>query len=265
MGSSAHIPRKRFGQNFLTDASIIQQLLSIIYPEPHHLLVEIGPGLGALTDPLLKLLPHLWAIELDRHLAAKLEARYAHTQKLTLYSADALTFDFDTIPRQPQQKVRIVGNLPYNISTPLIFHLLNFGSLIQDMHFMLQKEVVDRLTATSGQKSYGKLSIMVQYFCQTAALLSVPPTAFRPEPKVTSAFIRLTPYPSSPYGPVNTQRLHRITTDAFNQRRKTLQNSLKAHLSHSDFLTLNIQPKLRAEQLTISDFVKITNYLEDKN
>lgn len=225
--------------------------------------MEIGPGLGALTIPLLKLIPQLTVVEIDRDLVERLEKTYQRTE-LTIHQSDALTFDFAKLLTQPEQKLRIVGNLPYNISTPLLFHLLTFCPHIQDMHFMLQKEVVDRLTATPCHKAYGKLSIMIQYYCQTIALFPVPPTAFQPAPKVNSGFIRLVPHTIPPYLALSIERLRSITTIAFNQRRKIIQNSLKSYLTAVDFLTLNIDPQSRAEQLTVDDFVRIANFLETK-
>jgi 16S rRNA (adenine1518-N6/adenine1519-N6)-dimethyltransferase len=259
-----HTPRKRFGQNFLQDPTIINRILSALHPQDSDIVVEIGPGLGALTVPLLKSIPHLEVIEIDRDLAATLEKTYENTGKITVHQADALTFDFTKLIKNPEQKLRIVGNLPYNISTPLLFHLLNFCPHIQDMHFMLQHEVIERLTAAPNCKAYGRLGIMVQYYCQTAALFPVPPAAFRPAPKVNSGFIRLVPHAMPSCLALNIKQLRSVTTLAFNQRRKTIQNSLKSSLAEADFITLNINPQLRAEQLTMDEFVRIANFLEAK-
>lgn len=260
----SHRPRKRFGQNFLKDPFVIQKIVEIVQPEPDQVLVEIGPGLGALTRPLLKVTPTLDIIELDRDLVVKFRTEYAGSKQLRIHEADALTFDYTSLLQSPTQKLRVVGNLPYNISTPLLFHLLKFIDHIQDLHLMLQQEVAERLTAPSHQKAYGKLSILIQYFCKATLLFSVKPQAFYPAPKVQSAFIRLVPHLSSPFPRCSLPRLKEVTTMAFNQRRKTLNNSLKTYLNLNDFEKLTISPQARAEELSIQDFVRITNYLEDR-
>lgn len=268
--SFSHTPRKRFGQNFLKDESVIQNIIACLNPNPNEHFVEIGPGLGALTKPLLSVVSYLDVIEIDRDLIENLTTLNVNsnssTAKFSVHQADALSFDYSTLIdkglNNQEQKLRIVGNLPYNISTPLIFHLLNYSNIIQDMHFMLQQEVVDRLTATPNHKSYGKLTIMLQYFCQATALFSVEPESFHPKPKVRSAIVRLTPFATPPYPAKNLTKLREVTTAAFNQRRKTLHNSLKAYLNDEDFEALSINPNLRAEQLTVEEFVRIANFVE---
>jgi len=259
----SHKPRKRFGQNFLQDPFIIQKILEVVAPQPADKMVEIGPGLGALTKPLLSTIDHLDVIELDRDLASQLQVTWGHTHKLTIHTADALQFDFKTLMKSNTntQKLRVIGNLPYNISTPLMFHLFKFCDLIEDMHFMLQKEVVERLIAKPNNKQYGRLSIMAQYYCLPQYLFTVEGEAFHPMPKVQSAFVRLTPHQPLPFPAHNLKILQTITRDAFNQRRKTLSNALKAHLKIEDFEQLGINPKLRPEVLSLSDFVQMSNYI----
>lgn len=253
-------PRKRFGQHFLKDPRIIQQLIEAIQPQTTDNLVEIGPGLGALTKPLLEFIPQLTVIELDRDIVAFLGATFSK-EKLTIYNQDALTFDFNALADKP---LRIVGNLPYNISTPLLFHLFDSTTNIKDMHFMLQKEVVERLTARPHTKAYGKLSVMAQYYCQAYPLFHVPPEAFNPPPKVQSMIIRLIPYATLPKPALDHTLFQTITQAAFNQRRKTLSNSLKNYLTLQDFETLSILPKHRAENLTWQNYVDISNLIFNK-
>jgi len=261
----SHQPRKRFGQNFLQDPAVVQKILTAIHPKPAEHLVEIGPGLGVLTKPLLALVDHLDVIEIDRDLARELEVQFGHTQKLSIHTQDALKFDFNTLAiAHPNKKFRIIGNLPYNISTPLIFHLLNSAALIEDMHFMLQKEVVDRLCAKPNHKTYGRLSIMAQYYCTIVPVLSVPPNAFYPKPKVQSAFVRLTPHPILPHPAKNLALFQTLTRIAFTQRRKTIANALKSYLNPEDFLALNLNSTLRPETLSLADFVQISNYCDQK-
>jgi len=261
---SPHRPRKRFGQNFLQDAFVIQKIIEKINPKVEDRIVEIGPGLGALTIPLLPLVNHLDVIEIDRELVSTLALHFKSLQKLSIHTADALTFDFNALYlRDPaRRKLRIIGNLPYNISTPLMFHLLQYSNIIEDMYFMLQKEVVDRLAAKPNHKDYGRLSLMTQYFCEIQSLLTVSPNAFQPRPKVQSAVIRLIPHtifrnPANNFGLLQT--IVRIT---FNLRRKTLANSLKLYLNTEDFIALNIDPIRRPETLSLADFVKISNYID---
>ena len=249
-----HRPRKRFGQNFLHDQSIINSILRCFNPNSSDNVLEIGPGLGALTKPLLNIIDTVTAIEIDTDLLAHLRTLPASHGKLQLINADALTVDYG----QFGEKLRIIGNLPYNISTPLLIKLLQITSVIQDMHFMLQKEVVQRLAAPPGSKTYGRLSVMAQYYCDVTELLHVPPTAFDPEPKVDSAIVRLTPFESPKYPLVAFANLEAIVAKAFSMRRKTLANNLKPILSAAELAALDIDPQLRAEQIPVMDYVKIT-------
>lgn len=253
----AHAPRKRFGQNFLKNQAIIHNIMNALHPNPCDTVLEIGPGLGALTHPLLKDLHHLTAIEIDRDLQAHLATLPEAKNKLTLINADALTLDYS----QFGDKLRIIGNLPYNISTPLLLHLLHYTPYIEDMHFMLQKEVVERLAAQPGCKAYGRLSVMVQYFCEVEHLFNVPPTAFDPEPKVESAIIRITPFTTSPYPDVSFPDLEQLVAKAFSMRRKTLANNLKPEISATTLTALGINPSARPEQITIKDYVHIVKSL----
>lgn len=251
-----HRPRKRFGQNFLQNRHIIDAILKALSLHPDDKVVEIGPGLGALTQPLLKYLKRLTAIEIDTDLQAYL-ATSPLADKLHLIAADALTVDYS----QWGTKLRIVGNLPYNISTPLLFHLLQYASFIADMHFMLQKEVVQRLAAHPGTKAYGRLTVMVQYHAEVEALFNVPPEAFQPPPKVDSAVVRITPYELSPYPLVRVGALEQLVAKAFAMRRKTLANNLKGVLSAAELSALDIDPQARPEQISVRDYVKITNFI----
>lgn len=253
-----HQPRKRFGQNFLQDNHVIDQILKVSHLQKEDKVVEIGPGLGALTKPLLRHVSRLVAIEIDNDLQTPLNELPFAKEKLNLIAADALTVDYN----QWGPNLRILGNLPYNISTPLLFHLLNYCSSISDMHFMLQKEVVDRIAAQPGTKAYGKLTIMIQYYCEAEALFVVPPDAFFPKPKVDSALIRLTPYSKSPYPPVDVGALEQLVGKAFAMRRKTLANNLKSMLNSTQLSALGIDPLARPEQISIMEYVQITKYLK---
>lgn len=256
-----HHARKRFGQNFLQDQNVIEQIIAAIAPKPEQSLIEIGPGLGALTLPICQYLDQLTVVELDRDLAQRLQNRAELANKLTVIQQDALTVDFHQLARQQNRPLRIFGNLPYNISTPLMFHLFNFANDIDDMFFMLQQEVVNRLAAAPNSKAYGRLSVMAQYYCQIIPVLAVPPHAFIPAPKVDSAVVMLKPYKKPLYPVDDLQILSKITTDAFGQRRKVLSNSL-GHLFSSDQLqTLAIDPMLRAENITVQQYCQLANYL----
>lgn len=259
----SHNARKRFGQNFLTDRSVIDNIIQAISPKTNEIIVEIGPGLGALTEPLLQLTKKLIVIELDRDLAPKLQQKLSGLGELTVYQADALDFDFSSLATN-QDKLRIVGNLPYNISTPLIFHLLTYANDIHDMHFMLQKEVVERMTAPVGTAHYGRLSVMVQYQCQATALFLVPPESFHPKPKVDSAIIRLSPYAELPYPAKNYHLFSTLVREAFNQRRKTLRNCLRAFITPEELESLGLSPLLRPEQLSVRNFMQLEHYLSTK-
>ncbi len=252
-----HRPRKRFGQNFLQSQPIINDILRAFNPQTSDQVVEIGPGLGALTKPLLTILDTLLAIEIDTDLYAQLEEMPQGIGKLRLVNADALTVDYG----QLGQHLRIIGNLPYNISTPLLLYLLQFAAHIDDMHFMLQKEVVERLVASPGTKAYGRLSVIVQYQCEVEQLFNVPPTAFYPQPKVESAIVRLIPYQVSPYPSVEFTELERLMACAFSMRRKTLANNLKSLLKAGDLIDLGIDPGLRPEQISVTDYVQIAKFI----
>jgi 16S rRNA (adenine1518-N6/adenine1519-N6)-dimethyltransferase len=258
----SHSPRKRFGQNFLHDHNIIQNILSSIQASANEHWVEIGPGQGALTEPLLKKGIQLDVVELDRDLVVLLKRKFENNASIRIYSADALNFDFSSLT-EDNEKLRILGNLPYNISTPLMFHLLSYASLIKDMHFMLQKEVVDRICAGPGSKKYGKLSVMMQYYCETELLFDVPPESFDPVPQVMSAIVRLVPHPNAPVQVNNLATFNQLVTQSFSQRRKTLRNSLKKLISEDGFKTLNIDSSKRAEMLSLTDFARLSNLLPD--
>ena len=251
-----HIAKKRFGQNFLTDQSVIASLVDAISPKSDDLMVEIGPGLGALTKPLLKRLNLLHVVEVDRDIISWMQNEYANNA-IQIHNADALKFDFSSLGKN----IRVVGNLPYNISTPILFHLLDNISHITDMHFMLQKEVVERMVAEPSTAAYGRLSVMLQYRLQMEYLFTVPPEAFDPAPKVESAFVRCVPHNVLPYVTHNEKLFSQVVLAAFGQRRKTLRNTLKNILNDAGFIELGIDSQLRAENLHVSDFVAITNYL----
>lgn len=260
MISGEHRARKRFGQNFLTDPGIIQRIVRSIAPAESDLLVEIGPGQAALTLPLLERNPALTVVELDRDLAARLERLKQDYPRLTIVTGDALRFDFAQLARG-EASLRIVGNLPYNISTPLIFHLLKSAPLIRDMHFMLQKEVVERMAAGAGSKDYGRLSVMVQYLCQVEPLFGVPPECFQPRPKVDSAIVRLRPHHELPLKADDFELFQRLVNSAFQQRRKTLRNSLRNLIAAEDVESLDVDLSRRPESMTLADFVTLTNQL----
>ena len=257
MGNPApHRARKRFGQHFLRDQNIIHKIISALNPQPGQSIIEIGPGQGALTLPLLKRCQKLTAIELDRDLIPILQQKSATLGELILVNQDVLNLQLDEL--ELPTPLRLVGNLPYNISTPLMFHLLKSSSLISDMVFMLQKEVAQRIIATPHNKLYGKLTVMMQYFCESEYLFDVPPGCFAPPPKVDSAVIRLRPYSSPPLRVDDYDALDQLVSAAFNQRRKTISNSLKNLLNKSTIAELGIDPSARAENLSLSDFVKLT-------
>ena len=258
-----HQPRKRFGQNFLRDEGVIDSIERAIAPKHGDHVVEIGPGEGALTRAILASGCQLDAIELDRNLITGLLAAFSIHSGFTLHSADALKFDFSSIAT-PGRGLRVVGNLPYNISTPLIMKLLAQKSLLEDMHFMLQKEVVNRLAAGPGSKNYGRLSVMAQYYCHVIPVLNVPPGAFKPPPKVDSAVVKLVPHQTPPVDVESVNTLERVCAQAFNQRRKTIRNSLKDSLSEEEIRELGIDPTSRAEVLSLNDFATIANAVSAK-
>ena len=249
-----HRPRKRFGQNFLVDKTVIHSIVSEIHPCLKDNMLEIGPGKGALTHVLLKTLQSLNAIEIDRDLIAELTATF--DARLHLVEADALTVDYGRFGSD----LRVVGNLPYNISTPLLLHLLKYKTYIRDMHFMLQKEVVERLAAKPGNRDYGRLSIMLQYDCAVEYLFTVPPTAFSPAPKVDSAIVRIMPYEVSPYAEVDRKTLAWVVAKAFHMRRKTLNNNLKAFIEIQALEHLGLDVQKRPEHISIEEYVKIARY-----
>lgn len=255
-----HQARKRFGQNFLHDTGVIDRIVRSINPKACDHLVEIGPGLGALTEPLLEATGHLQVVELDRDLIPVLRTKFFNFPNFTIHEGDALAFDFSQLV-EDGERLRIVGNLPYNISTPLIFHLLSHHGLIQDMHFMLQKEVVDRLAAAPGTSDYGRLSIMTQYYCKVDALFVVGPESFDPAPKVDSAIVRLAPHTELPLVANDINMLHTVVKDAFSMRRKTIRNTLKQHLTADQLEALGVDSSLRPERLTLAQYVDIANHL----
>ncbi len=258
---SGHRARKRFGQNFLVDQSIINHIVRSVGPKPDDAVVEIGPGQGAITGPLLEAIQKLDVIELDRDLVPVLLAQFAKYRDFKIHQHDALTFDFASLSAATQKPLRVVGNLPYNISTPLIFRLLEQKEQIKDMHFMLQKEVVDRLVAQPGKKSYGRLSIMAQYHCSIESLFDVPPESFEPAPKVNSAIARLTPHETLPIEAKNLNNLDRFVKQAFQQRRKTLRNGLKGLVSDEQAEAVGLDLKLRAENISAQAYVNFCNEL----
>jgi 16S rRNA (adenine1518-N6/adenine1519-N6)-dimethyltransferase len=260
--TDGHRARKRFGQNFLSDPNIIRKIIDGIRPQPGELMVEIGPGLGAMTDPLIERLGHLHVVEIDRDLIARLRERYRPAQ-LTVHEGDALKFDFGSlcagVEGGGERSLRIVGNLPYNISTPILFHLAGFADQVRDMTFMLQKEVVMRMVAEPGTEEYGRLSVMLQYRFRMGRLFDVPPGAFRPAPKVMSSIVRMAPLPAEQLGARDEALLGRIVAAAFGQRRKTLRNTLREFIDDAGLESLGIDPGLRGEKLSVEQYVAIAN------
>ena len=255
---SGHAPRKRFGQNFLIDRGIIHAIVQAIDPQAEDVLVEIGPGLGALTEPLLARAGRLHVVEIDRDLIARLRQRDT-PEKLAIHAGDALAFDFGALGT----RLRVAGNLPYNISTPLLFHLAGFADCIYDMHFMLQKEVVERMTAAAGGSAYGRLSVMLQYRFYLDWLFDVPPESFDPAPRVESAIVRLIPKHAAELC-ADMVCLEKVVATAFSQRRKMLRNNLKGLFSAEDLVALDIAPDSRPEQLPLSGFIALANRLAAK-
>ncbi|CAI8766461.1 MULTISPECIES: 16S rRNA (adenine(1518)-N(6)/adenine(1519)-N(6))-dimethyltransferase RsmA [Pseudomonas] len=258
-----HKARKRFGQNFLHDAGVIDRILRSIHAKAGERMLEIGPGQGALTSGLLASGAQLDVVELDKDLVPILNQQFAGRDNFRLHQGDALKFDFTSLGAAPNS-LRVVGNLPYNISTPLIFHLLANAELIRDMHFMLQKEVVERLAAGPGGGDWGRLSIMVQYHCRVEHLFNVGPGAFNPPPKVDSAIVRLVPHETLPFPAKDHRLLERIVREAFNQRRKTLRNTLKALLSSDAIEAAGVDGSLRPEQLDLAAFVRLADKLAEQ-
>lgn len=258
--TTGHRPRKRFGQHFLHDRNVINAIISIINPGPRETMLEIGPGRGALTMPLLERLEQLHVIELDRDLASNLENIAAKSGKLHVHCMDVLDLNIRDIVAGP---VRIVGNLPYNISTPVLFHLLTQVSLITEMIFMLQEEVVDRLSTGPGSKTYGRLSVMVQALCRVEKILEVGAGAFTPPPRVASALVRLVPHSEPRVNEQDYPGFVRIVRESFNQRRKTLRNALKTVISEEKIIRAGIDPSVRAEQLSVEQFASLAARLHD--
>src|SRR5574343_544112 len=258
--ADGHRARKRFGQNFLSDPNIIRKIVAAIGAKPGDAVVEIGPGLGAMTAPLLQSAGHLHVVEIDRDLIARLKENYT-SEQLTIHEGDALTFDFSTLPAA----LRVAGNLPYNISTPLLFHLASFAEQVKEMTFMLQKEVVMRMVAEPDGEEYGRLSVMLQYRFNMLRLFDVPPTAFRPIPKVMSSIVRMVPRPVTECTAADYALLGKIVTAAFGQRRKTLRNTLRDYLAEADYTALGIDSGLRGERLSVDDFVRIANHVAKKS
>lgn len=254
---SKHIARKRFGQNFLIDAQVIGGIVAAIAPQRDDLVVEIGPGLGALTAPLLDRLDHLHVVEIDRDIVARLHQRFP-ADRLSIHAGDALAFDFGGLAAAGR-KLRVVGNLPYNISTPLLFHLARFADRVYDMHFMLQKEVVERMVAEPDSADYGRLSVMLQYRFVMDWLLDVPPESFDPAPKVDSAVVRLIPRDPGDLAAHDEARFAALVAAAFSQRRKMLRNTLKGIVDDALFAQLDIAPTARAEALSVADYVRLAN------
>ena len=251
---AAHRARKRFGQHFLTDGAIIGAIIDAIDPHEGELVVEIGPGLGAMTLPLLERIPQLTVIELDRDLAARLRQR----KGLTVIESDVLKVDFAVLAAERGQKLRVVGNLPYNISTPILFHLLGFVDHVVDQHFMLQKEVVDRMAAAPGNKDYGRLSVMLQWRYQVESVLDVPPEAFDPPPRVDSAVVRMQPFAEPPA--LDAALLGEMVASAFSQRRKLLRHSLGKWLEARGF-SGHFDLQRRAEEVPVSEYVALAQAL----
>jgi 16S rRNA (adenine1518-N6/adenine1519-N6)-dimethyltransferase len=250
-----HRPRKRFSQNFLIDEAVIADIVDAVHPRPGEVVVEIGPGLGALTLPLSRRVQPLHVIEIDRDIVARLRSTYA-PERLVIHEGDALEFDFTVLGPD----LRVVGNLPYHISTPLLFHFGESASTIRDIHAMLQSEVVERIVAMPGASDYGRLSVMLQYRFEIEKVLDVPAEAFRPAPKVESAVVRMIPRHTDALLARDAKLFADTVAAAFSQRRKTLRNSLGSLLTPPDFETLGIDPQARAQTLSVADFVRIANY-----
>jgi 16S rRNA (adenine1518-N6/adenine1519-N6)-dimethyltransferase len=269
---AGHTARKRFGQNFLVSPGIIRRIVDAIGPRPGDTIVEIGPGLGAITEPLLERIDHLHVVEIDRDLIARLQSRFP-PERLSIHEGDALEFDFGAL--KGAGPLKIVGNLPYNISSPLLFHLVRFAPLVHDMHFMLQKEVVDRMVAEPGSKDFGRLSVMLQYRYHMERLFIVPPGSFNPPPKVDSAIVRMIPVDYSRVRQSGIPRdgagdtandpalFARVVTAAFSQRRKMLRNTLREFIGEADLAALGITPTARAEDIAVADYVRLANALAD--
>lgn len=258
MAHTFNKPRKRFGQHFLHDPHVIARIIQAIQPQADDQLIEIGPGRGAITLPLLKLVRQLAIIEIDRDLVQWWQTQQCNN--LVIHAQDALKVDYCTLQQDPQRKLRIIGNLPYNISTPILFRLFEHLACIEDMHFMLQKEVVDRMCAAAGDPDYGRLSVMVQFFCEVDKLFDVSAGAFNPPPKVESSIVRLRPHAPGKYA-VDQHILQQLVSQAFSQRRKTLRNSLKSWFSAEQIQAIGIDPGIRPEQLDLAAFITLAQHV----
>ena len=254
-----HTARKRFGQNFLQDSRIIADIVQAVRPQPADIVVEIGPGLGAITEPLAAKLDCLHVCEIDRDIIGYLKTR-PYAGKLVIHEGDVLQFDFASVPGRK----KIVGNLPYNISTPLLFHLSRYADEVEDMHFMLQKEVVERMVAEPGSNDFGRLSVMLQYFFEMEKLLDVPPEAFSPAPKVDSAVVRLIPAKYRIGQAQDFEQFAALVKQAFHQRRKTIRNNLKGLADDEDLQAAGISPQERAEHIAPEKYVALANLLAQK-
>ena len=261
---NGHQARKRFGQNFLVSPGIIRKIVDAVAPRAGDTVVEIGPGLGALTEPLLERVDHLQVVEIDRDLIERLRQRFP-PERLTIHSGDALEYDFGAL--KAAGPLKIVGNLPYNISSPLLFHLAEYADKVAEMHFMLLKEVVDRMVAEPGSKDFGRLSVMLQYRYHMERMFIVPPGAFNPPPKVDSAIVRMIPVDLQKVGAGGTATdpalFAKVVTAAFSQRRKMLRNTLREFISEADLAALGITPTARAEDIAVADYVRLANTLAD--
>jgi 16S rRNA (adenine1518-N6/adenine1519-N6)-dimethyltransferase len=255
-----HIPRKRFGQNFLTDQVVLHNIIRAIDPKADDVMVEIGPGLAAMTSLLLQSLKQLHVVELDRDLVARLQKNF-DPNRLIVHSADALQFDFASIPVPPGKKLRVVGNLPYNISSPLLFHLAQIAPQVEDQHFMLQKEVVERMVAEPGSKTFGRLSVMLQWRYHMELMFVVPPEAFDPPPQVDSAIVRMIPL-AQPLA-CDQATLERVVLKAFSQRRKVLRNCVAGLFTENDLIDAGVDPQARPEAVPMEQFVALANRLKN--
>lgn len=254
-----HVARKRFGQNFLTDVTVIEAIVRAIHPQSGDCMVEIGPGQAALTQPILQQVQPLHVVEIDRDLVARLQQRFSSAQ-LIVHQADALQFDFSTLSALPAS-LRIIGNLPYNISSPLLFHLTQFADRVRDQHFMLQKEVVERMVAQPGSKDFSRLSVMLQARYQMDFLFEVPPEAFAPRPQVDSAIVRMIPLPAEQQQVQDWACLQEVVAQAFSQRRKMLRNTLGMLAQEIDLIEVGIDPQARAEDVAVTTYIELANRL----
>ncbi|MDR3400272.1 MAG: 16S rRNA (adenine(1518)-N(6)/adenine(1519)-N(6))-dimethyltransferase RsmA [Pandoraea sp.] len=254
-----HVARKRFGQNFLVDMGVIDAIVGAISPRADDLMVEIGPGLGALTTPLTEWLTHLHVVELDRDLVGRLARKFG--ERVSVHAGDALDFDFGALvseDRCDEAPLRIVGNLPYNISSPLLFHLMRYATLVRDQHFMLQNEVVERMVAPAGSSDYSRLSVMLQYRYWMDKVLDVPPEAFNPPPKVDSAVVRMIPRAVADLPEVDLEVFEAVVAQAFSQRRKMLRNTLHSYRDRVDFDALGFDLTRRAEDVPVDEYVSLS-------